>query len=50
MTQTTAHSVDHVIPLVPVRQWVLSLPIPVRWLPLAALPKLVAPVLQGCTE
>ncbi|MFM8766627.1 MAG: hypothetical protein ACKOD9_02265, partial [Rubrivivax sp.] len=28
MSQTAAHLVDHVIPQVPVRQWVLSLPIP----------------------
>jgi len=30
MAQTAAHLVGHVIPHVPVRQWVLSLPIPVR--------------------
>ena len=35
----------NVIPHVPVRQWVLSLPIPLRLL-LAAQPKLVTPVLQ----
>ena len=45
MTQTAAHLVDHVIPHVPVRQWVLSLPIPLRLL-LASQPKLVTPVLQ----
>ncbi len=45
MSQTAAHLVDHVIPHVPVRQWVLSLPIPLRVL-LAAQPKLVTPVLQ----
>ncbi|NDY93968.1 transposase [Ideonella livida] len=45
MSQTAAHLVDHVIPHVPVRQWVLSLPIPLRVL-LAAQPELVAPVLQ----
>ena len=45
MAQTAAHRVDHVIPHVPVRQWVLSLPIPLRLL-LAAQPKLVTPVLQ----
>ena len=45
MTQTAAHLVDHVIPHVPVCQWVLSLPIPLRLL-LAAQPKLVTPVLQ----
>jgi hypothetical protein len=28
MAQSAAHQVDHVIPHVPVRQWVLSLPIP----------------------
>jgi hypothetical protein len=45
MTQTSAQRVDHVIPHVPVRQWVLSLPIPLRLL-LAAQPELVTPVLQ----
>jgi len=30
MSQTAAHLLDHVIPRVPVRQWVLSLPIPLR--------------------
>jgi hypothetical protein len=45
MAQTAAHLVDHVIPRVPVRQWVLSMPIPLRLL-LAAQPKLVTPVLQ----
>jgi ribosomal protein S27AE len=44
MSQTAAHLVDHVIPQVPVRQWVLSLPIPLRLL-LAAQPELVTPVL-----
>ena len=44
MAQTAAHLVGHVIPHVPVRQWVLSLPIPLRLL-LAAQPKLVTPVL-----
>jgi hypothetical protein len=43
MSQTAAHLVDHVIPHVPVRQWVLSLPIPLRVL-LAAQPELVTPV------
>ena len=32
MAQTAAHLVDHVIPHVPVRQWVLSLAIPLRLL------------------
>jgi hypothetical protein len=45
MAQTAAHLVDHVIPHLPVRQWVLSLPIPLRLL-LAAQPKWVTPVLQ----
>jgi hypothetical protein len=44
MAQTAAHLVDHVIPRVPVRQWVLSLSIPLRLL-LAAQPKLLTPVL-----
>jgi hypothetical protein len=45
MAQTAAHLVDHVIPHVPVRQWVLALPIPLRLL-LAAQPRLLTPVLQ----
>ena len=45
MPQTATHLVDHVVPHVPVRQWVLSLPIPLRLL-LAAQPELVTPVLQ----
>ena len=45
MAQTAAHLVDHVIPHVPVRQWVLSLRIPLRLL-LGAQPELVTPVLQ----
>ena len=46
MAQTAAHLLDHVNPRVPVRQWVLALPIPLRLL-LAAQPKLVTPVLQA---
>ena len=49
MSQTATHLVEHVIPHVPVRQWVrvcqLRLPIPLRLL-LAAQPQLVTPVLQ----
>jgi hypothetical protein len=45
MAQTAAQMVDHGIPRVPVRQWVLSLPIPLRLL-LAAKPELVTPLLQ----
>ncbi len=45
MSQTAARLVDHVIPHVPVRQWVRSLPVPLRVL-LAAQPELVTPVLQ----
>jgi uncharacterized protein (DUF983 family) len=45
MSQTAAHLVDHVIPHVSVRQWVLSLPNPLRLL-MAAQPELVTPVLQ----
>ena len=32
MVETSAHLVDHVIPDVPVRQWVLSFPWPLRLL------------------
>jgi hypothetical protein len=45
MSQAAAHPVDYVIPQVPVRQWVLSLPIPLRVL-MAAQPEPVTPVLQ----
>jgi hypothetical protein len=45
MAETAAHLVDHVILRVPVRQWVLSFPIPLRFL-LAAHPHLLSPVLQ----
>jgi hypothetical protein len=45
LSRTPAHLVDHVIPEVPVRQWVLSLPIPLRLL-MAAQPELITPVLQ----
>jgi hypothetical protein len=45
MAETAAHLVDYVIPRVPVRQWVLSFPIPLRWL-FAAHPELLAPVLR----
>ena len=45
ISQTAAQLVNHVIPHVRVRQWVLSLPIPLRLL-LAAQPRLLTPVLQ----
>src|SRR5262245_29909296 len=45
MAETAAHLVDCVIPPVPVRQWVLSLPIPLRLL-FAAQPQLLALLLQ----
>ena len=45
MAEAAAHLVDHVIPTVPVRQWVLSFPIPLRSL-LAVHPDLLLPVLQ----
>ena len=46
MSQTAAHLVDHVTPRVAMRQWVLSLPIPLRVL-LEAQPELVTPVRQA---
>ena len=45
MAETAAWLVDRVIPKVPVRQWVLSFPIPLRSL-FAVHPELLAPVLQ----
>ncbi len=44
-SQTAARLVDHLIPRVPVLQWILSRPIPLRLLP-AARPELLTPVLQ----
>ena len=32
MVETSAQLIDHVLPAVPVRQWVLSFPWPLRWL------------------
>jgi len=44
MSQTAAHLVDRVFPEVPVRQWVLTLPMPLRfWL--ARRPRLCREVL-----
>jgi hypothetical protein len=45
MDETAAHLGDHILPHLPARQWVLSLPIPLRRL-LAAQPKLLTRVLQ----
>jgi hypothetical protein len=45
MAETAAYLVDHVIPRVPVRQWVLSFPIPLRSL-FAIYPELLTPVLR----
>ncbi len=43
MAQTAAHLVEHVIPKVPVRPWVLSFSIPLRFL-FASHPHLLLPV------
>jgi ribosomal protein S27E len=45
MVESAAHLVEHVIPHVPVRQWVLSLPIPLRIL-FATQPQLLTPLLR----
>jgi energy-coupling factor transporter ATP-binding protein EcfA2 len=45
MVETAAYLVDHLIPRVPVRQWVLSFPIPLRVL-FAAHPELLTPALR----
>ncbi|NRB37004.1 MAG: IS91 family transposase [Pseudomonadales bacterium] len=45
MAQTAALLSDHIFPHQPVRQWVLSLPFPLRFL-LAAKPELITPVLK----
>lgn len=44
MAETAAHLVEQVIPQVPVRQWVVSFPIPLRHL-FATQPQLLSPVL-----
>ena len=45
MAETAAYLADHIIPRVPVRQWVLSFPIPLRSL-FAVHPALITPVLR----
>jgi hypothetical protein len=45
MAETAAYLVDRVIPRVPVRQWVLSFPIPLR-IVLAAHPEVLTPLLR----
>ncbi len=45
MAETAAYLVDNILPRVPVRQWVLSFPIPLRSL-FAVHPKLLTPVLR----
>ena len=45
MAETAADLVDHILPRVPVRQWVLSFPIPLRSL-FAVHPELLTPVLK----
>ena len=45
MAESAAHLVDQVMPRVPVRQWVLSFPLPLRYL-LAAHPDVLAPILK----
>jgi len=49
MAQTAAHLVDHVIPPVPVRQWVVSVPKRLRWFLgfRSARPRRVTPPLQA---
>jgi hypothetical protein len=49
MAQTAAHLVDHVIPPVPVRQWVISVPKRLRGV-LGDRPKAVAAVLIGSSR
>ena len=43
MAETAAHLVEQVIPHVPVRQWVVSFPIPLRHL-FATQPHLLSPI------
>ena len=45
MAETAAYLVDNILPRVPVRQWVLSFPMPLRSL-FAVHPELITPVLR----
>lgn len=45
MAETAAYLVDEVFPKVPVRQWVLSFPFPIRYL-LASNPKILSVILS----
>jgi len=45
MIETAAHLVDHILPQVPMRQWVLSFPWPLRLL-FAARPEVLTQVLN----
>ena len=49
MAETTTHLVDHIFPAVPVRQWVLTFPWPLRLL-FAARPELLTRVLGVVTR
>jgi hypothetical protein len=49
MAEKAAHLVDYVIPRVPERQWMVSFPIPLRYL-FATHPHLLSPVLQVITR
>lgn len=44
MVESAAYLVDHVFPEIPVRQWVLTFPVPLRFL-LAAEPEVLTEVL-----
>ena len=46
MAETAAHLVDHVLPPLPVRQWVLSVPKRLRWY-LEREPRAVSAVLHN---
>jgi Putative transposase/Transposase zinc-binding domain len=45
MSETAAHLADQILPIKPIRQWVLSFPIPIRLI-LAVRPKIMAEVLH----
>ncbi len=49
MVETAAHLIDHILPRVPMRQWVLSFPWPLRLL-FTARPQVLTQVLNVVTR
>ena len=45
MSELAAHLVDRVLPVVPIRQWVFTVPVPVRYRPD---PRSITPTIRRC--